>query len=313
MVRYSPPPSLRSHRFLIILGCALWIGSLFTCAYIVIGEERERRAWIKASTPITHTTMSLPDDQVCEVDGHIVNCGPCGKCSNRQDIKSYEETTTSLVAGTMKYCANIGIVFGWNRAFRCLQNRVRMTDDCTNCWILNAECHQSRCFHTCLKRHFFSFLPSMISSSDVTDRCVECKEGLCGPFLDQCAGATRRRVDETCSKVDWDYIRGSKPEASMQGSDELWEVNMCSEWPLFRNWDIYQGWLGLITVEAASRKKLIYGSFKTANLYHEESGMMMSSWMWMVPECHLVAISNFLEMELRSWWFRSALAGNIFL
>jgi hypothetical protein len=181
-----------------------------------VGEQAEIAHMVKVrNTPV----ISLGE---CKVDGHIVNCGSCGQCSNRDDIKLYEDLP-SLTAAIDK-CSKYAFLFGWYRAEECLRTKLPVSKTCTNCWMLNAECRKSLCFHICAKQSASRFFlsNSAANHSNFVDKCEECKDLRCGPYLDQCAGATPQRVGivssskdshstaatEACQTVDWNYIRG---------------------------------------------------------------------------------------------------------
>lgn len=211
MVRYVPPPDSLFQRCLIVSACAVWLLVLIGGMAFHVGERAEIAHVLKAQKA---TPLVLLDE--CEVDGHVVNCGKCGQCSNREDIRLYEDASSLTAA--IDECSKYAFLFGWYKAEQCLKSKLPISKSCTNCWMLNAECRISLCFHTCVKQHFFSFLSSASNSSPVVvDKCEEFKDMRCGEYLNVCAGATPERVGmamnsysktEACQKVDWNYIRG---------------------------------------------------------------------------------------------------------
>lgn len=192
----------------------LIIASFLVSVVLILGEERERKAW--AAVPSTLGMYTT--DETCRdhKSGNVLNCGHCGLCSNVHDIKIYHETRSTLT-GIMTECARGDWLFG-NDAFECLKQGAGMTDGCSKCWVLNYKCNIQNCLNTCVKQRFFPFLPSLTSwNSEPLDHCIACDEKLCGPVFVECAGANRRRVGvvsdierdngrEICSKVDWDWI-----------------------------------------------------------------------------------------------------------
>jgi len=216
------------HKLLLpLLKLTIFLFILFSVG-LILGEEQERQAWAEApSTLAMYTT-----DQVCteEASGNVLNCGHCGSCSNRHDIRIYHETQRTLT-GIMTDCARNDLLFGQD-AFECLKVKVNMTNDCTQCWVMNYHCNFQHCSRTCIKHRMLPFLPSLRSwDSDPLDPCYACDERMCGPGFVGCAGANRRRTGvvsdierktnrEICDKVDLDWILGKKEETMQAPSDE---------------------------------------------------------------------------------------------
>ncbi|KAI2493311.1 hypothetical protein MHU86_21232 [Fragilaria crotonensis] len=231
MVRYVPPPDSIFQRFLIIAACGLWLLLLIGGMSFYIGEQAEIAHMDKVrNTPV----ISLGE---CKVDEHIVNCGNCGQCSNRDDIQVYEDVPSLTAA--IDECSRYAFLFGWYRAEECLKKKLSLSKGCTNCWMLNAECRKSLCFHICAKQsasHFF--LSNGANNSSVLDKCEECKDLRCGGYLDQCAGATPHRVGiasssngsystaatDVCQTADWNYIRGVVVDAAAQTVENVDKV-----------------------------------------------------------------------------------------
>ena len=225
----APPDSL-FQRCLIVSVCAVWLLLVIGSMQFYVGEQAEIAHVLKGHN-INTTTVLL---DTCEVDGRVVNCGKCGQCSNRKDIQLYEDGSSLTAA--IEECSKYSFLFGWYRAEQCLMSKLPISKSCTNCWMLNAECRKSLCFHICAKQHYLSFLSSADQSTlllPVADKCEECKEMRCEEYLNLCAGATPQRVGiasnpysktESCSEVDWNYIRGvavvvDVDEAAQTGGD----------------------------------------------------------------------------------------------
>ena len=232
------------------------VSAAFLVQYIhlIVEEGRELQVWEKA--PNTLSLYSTPE--VCVDSGgsvrtvtweehseksRILNCGHCGKCSNRHDIKIYNETRETLT-GITTDCVKGGLFRGRNTDYtrQCFEEHSQLTAPCVDCWMLNVDCNWKFCFNTCLKQKVrpFRWLPSLYrrKHDSPMDPCLECDERMCGPLFIECAGANRRRVGvvsdiqrnvalEVCEKVDWDFILETTQAPIQeefdkhQGSDEL--------------------------------------------------------------------------------------------
>ena len=232
--------------------------------YLIVEEGRELQVWEKAPNTLSlystaevcveHDESSVNDDgstrrtmtrseEGRSENSHILNCGHCGKCSNRQDINIYNLTretltgiTTDCVKGGLFRCRNTDYIK------QCFQEQSQLTAPCVDCWMLNVDCNWKYCFNTCVKQKVrpFRWLPSLYrrKHDSPMDPCLECDERMCGPPFIECAGANRRRVGvvsdiqrnvelEVCKKVDWDYILESAQAPiqeemdKQEGSNEL--------------------------------------------------------------------------------------------
>mmetsp|Transcript_12142 Transcript_12142/g.25116 ORF Transcript_12142/g.25116 Transcript_12142/m.25116 type:complete len:250 (-) Transcript_12142:506-1255(-) len=199
------------------------------CAYIYIGEEVERQAWLKAPSTLSLYTT----DEICRSGetGSILNCGHCGACSNRFDILVYNVTAQNLTT-IMTQCAITGQFFGVSHTKACLQKNSNLSDSCASCWVQNAECNKKFCRRTCFHHKLLPFLPTWKSWDDPRlDPCITCDEKFCGPEFVKCAGANRRRVGvvsdlqrdmnlEMCSKTDWHFIMHGDRKDNISDSAE---------------------------------------------------------------------------------------------
>lgn len=211
---------------------------------LILGEERERQAWLQDAPSTLHLYATK---ETCTEDQHILNCGTCGNCSNRKDIRIYKETANTMTS-IMTQCSikAFFLHFGSNQyTFDCLTEKTSLSDECAKCWVSNAICNKQNCLATCTKGRLFPFLPSMAGAvwqkdenSNPLDPCHACDENFCGPNFVACAGANRRRTGvvsdidrdmgrEMCTLVDWDYIMGDDEAATtieqniQGGNDEL--------------------------------------------------------------------------------------------
>lgn len=174
------------------------------------------------ATGITTTLSNDHELTNANSSSHVLNCGHCGKCSNRHDIQVYEDTRNTLTKIATQctleaFYAGLDI----NHFKPCLEKHSQLSPPCVDCWVLNVECNWKHCFKTCVKHKAppFRWLPSYYqrSHSSPLDPCIECDERMCGPLFIDCAGANRRRVGvvsdlqrdanlEICHKVDWEWI-----------------------------------------------------------------------------------------------------------
>jgi hypothetical protein len=205
------------------IGLLIVLLSCVIVSFLLVGEEPERRRWEAAPTTLDLYTTG----EVCldPQSNHVLNCGQCGSCSNKHDIRIYYETRQTLTE-TMTSCGSGDFLFGID-AWQCLKEKAGMTDLCTSCWVLNYKCNIENCVNTCLKQRFFSFIPSLVKwQSEPLNNWIACDEKLCGPVFVACAGANRRRVGvvsdlqrdaelEICDRVDWDWMLGTNTDESL--------------------------------------------------------------------------------------------------
>ncbi|CAB9516267.1 expressed unknown protein [Seminavis robusta] len=214
-----------------VLCINLLAGFAAVSIFLIHGEEQERLKWVAApSTLPLYTT-----DEVCrdKESNKILNCGGCGGCSNRHDIKLYHDKRDTLT-GIMVECAQADFIFRGD-ALECLKERSGLTEHCASCWVLNYVCNTHNCIRTCIKHRYLPFLPSWNAwNSEPLDPCIACDEKLCGPVFVDCAGANRRRAgvitdierdnqQEICNKVDWDWVLGDDDEKT---EDKTKDQNM---------------------------------------------------------------------------------------
>jgi len=190
-------------------------------------EEEEEEGTLTAGAATTSSSSTMPYEEAKSLGpmAHILNCGHCGKCSNRHDIAIYNATRQTLTEITTQ-CTKGGLFRGRNMSYvkECLQHESQLTEPCVDCWMLNVECNWKNCFKTCVKHKVapFRWLPSYYQRehSSPMDPCIECDERMCGTIFVACAGANRRRVGvvsdiqrnfklEICSSVDWDWVQPS--------------------------------------------------------------------------------------------------------
>ena len=224
----SPKPTTSYRRVLPLISLGFFLLVTVFCLYFIIGEELERQAWLRAPSTLSLYTTT----EICTENGHILNCGHCGACSNIHDIRIYHETAQTLT-GTMTWCAFEGFFLGKDHTRQCLQEKSDLSTECAICWVGNSECNKRHCRRTCLHHRVFPFLPTWKAWDDPRlDPCITCDEKFCGPEFVACAGANRRRVGvvsdlqrdmdlEMCTKTDWDYV--------LSGDSEVKNSNPCKD------------------------------------------------------------------------------------
>ena len=126
---------------------------------------------------------------------NVINCGPCGSCSNIYDVKLYWITKDNLTEVT-RMCA-FKSLFSEKWGYECMKKKVGFTDECNKCWLENIKCDRKNCKWICL----WSMLnnESYVDDYGRLNKCLQCDEDKCGPAFKECAGANRRR---SCIKSD---------------------------------------------------------------------------------------------------------------
>lgn len=142
---------------------------------------------------------------ICAADGHsyaspeflppetpAVHGGPCGACSNAQDVRLLYETRFTLTE-TATRCAQRYVLMGRDAAKRCFQS-VGFTPACEECWLDNMGCTFVHCGGTCIKSRL---LREPNTPGGTLNACLACDERYCGEGFLRCSGATRRRMGIT--------------------------------------------------------------------------------------------------------------------
>jgi hypothetical protein len=148
----------------------------------------------------------------------IAHCGPCGYCSNIEDIKAFV-TTRKTVTAELKKCGKTAVIGTTDNLHDCVKDKVGFTDDCRTCWVENIECNAKRCLFSCMMTLFTGSLHqnSVPQAGDIgsLNRCLNCDEKRCGTSFVTCSGVARRRLgirsdierhpDELCPHVKFDW------------------------------------------------------------------------------------------------------------
>ena len=130
-------------------------------------------------------------EAACKDKTYALHAGPCGACSNPQDIYVLNVTKNTLTTTATK-CALLYLENdGEQKAFECMKESTGFTDSCNWCWIDNMGCDAVTCKTPC----------AIVKAKGEPDtdpdgnlnKCLACDENYCGdPFI-KCAGANRRR------------------------------------------------------------------------------------------------------------------------
>ncbi|KAG2494524.1 hypothetical protein HYH03_007291 [Edaphochlamys debaryana] len=159
-----------------------------------------------AGAPLTDEGLApgYRDPRVCGVDGttyasadeakaagtQVLNCGPCGECSNQQDLDLYLRTRTNLTV-LVRAC---GMRLIAKRRDKCLE-ALGFTPGCQRCYAENIQCDKKHCLWPCLVYTVRSWIwPAHGQQESLhSNPCLACDEANCGPAFLECAGANRRR------------------------------------------------------------------------------------------------------------------------
>ncbi len=165
--------------------------------------------------------QTLPNISVARTTPNtlVAHCGDCGKCSSPQDVLIYEDTKNTLTDTTTK-CAKLALIGGRRRATKCMQERVGLSEACTECWVDNIICTVKSCAFTCLWRQMTSWGESKSVGGELNE-CTKCDELRCGRAFLTCAGANRRRTgiisdierdfhQEVCTDADEAFWRNKE-------------------------------------------------------------------------------------------------------
>ena len=153
----------------------------------------------------------------------VAHCGQCGQCSTPHDVKIYDDTKNTLTDTTTK-CGKLALIGGRRRATKCMQERVGLSDACTECWVDNIICSVKSCAFTCLWRQLTSWGESK-SVGGALNECTKCDELRCGRAFLTCAGANRRRTG-IVSDIERDFHQ----EVCMDADEAFWRNKELRLW-----------------------------------------------------------------------------------
>ena len=158
--------------------------------------------------------------QAKENDVLVTNCGPCGACSNRDDVGRFRDLGDSMIS-TVAPCVVSYLVSSAGVARECMHRHVGLSRSCAACWVEDQGCLVAHCYYECvikLETWFSAFKsrdnskPQEAAWDDKNNRCLDCMETRCSkPYIDSC-GANRRMAgvvsdisrssEEICDKVN---------------------------------------------------------------------------------------------------------------
>jgi hypothetical protein len=159
-------------------------------------------ALLATSRPAGTTAPTRPDmpfSQVCGSDyktyatpataeaagAKVLHCGPCGKCSNAQDVKIHVSIADTFTDKSTE-CGNAYASFGGEKkATKCVKD-LGFSDGCTSCWMENFKCVYDNCKWDCAT--------SLMSKSKEPSEnaCIACAVSKCvNDKFNPCQGAFR--------------------------------------------------------------------------------------------------------------------------
>jgi len=158
----------------------------------IVQEMRHEEA-SKVSMEALDRNQSQPSSELPSDDTvMLAHCGDCGQCSNPRDIQIYNDTQHTLYKDSLA-CGKKGVLGGYNAAKQCMEERVGLTEGCTDCWVDNMICTAQKCLFSCVWHMLFHGNVHGGSQSESLNACTQCDEVRCGPQFLACAGANRRR------------------------------------------------------------------------------------------------------------------------
>lgn len=153
----------------------------------------------------------------------VAHCGDCGQCSTPRDVQIYDATKNSLT-DTATHCAKLALIGGRRRATKCMQDRVGLSEGCTECWVDNFICTITNCVFTCLWRQMTSWGEKK-SNGGALNECTKCDELRCGRAFLECAGANRRQTG-----IVSDIERDDDQEVCRDADEAFWRSQELRMW-----------------------------------------------------------------------------------
>ena len=147
------------------------------------------------STEIVFRTFESDIAAREEPNALIAHCGDCGKCSNPQDIATYDDTADTLYDTAVK-CAKKTLLQGRNKGADCML-KVGLTPACTGCWMDSIRCNLRKCAFICMWHGMFRSIDSNGGTAEnptSLNRCTTCDHARCRSSFLSCSGATRARL-----------------------------------------------------------------------------------------------------------------------
>ena len=158
-------------------------------------------------------------DDARQANMTIAHCGPCGFCSNLQDIKTFV-ATRKTVAMLAKQCGPIAVLGSYDELVNCLEGKIQFSRDCSVCWADNMKSTTAHCIFTCMKTLFTGFMANNnvanSGESGWLNQCLQCDERMSGPAFVTCSGVARRRLG-----IPSEIERNEAEQCSIAGVDWL--------------------------------------------------------------------------------------------
>lgn len=158
-------------------------------------------------------------DDARQANMTIAHCGPCGFCSNLQDIKTFV-ATRKTVAMLAKQCGPIAVLGSYDELVNCLEGKIQFSRDCSVCWADNMKSTTAHCIFTCMKTLFTGFMANNnvanAGESGWLNQCLQCDERMSGPAFVTCSGVARRRLG-----IPSEIERNEAEQCSIAGVDWL--------------------------------------------------------------------------------------------
>ena len=235
---FSPTDLIVFSKFEYYLGIIMSLASLFI-VIVNIGATHQVNI-VRANYSKVHDTLygQINEGEVCawsQIGGKIAtfsnktdalnagftiaHCGPCGQCSNWQDLRLQYTTRTYLAKESFR-CSKKSLVYGASAVHKCLQEEpIGFSDSCARCWTEDILCARRNCAFIFLQSNMINTVSNFEVGSD-TITSATCEEAMCELVFVPCSGANRRRMnitsmiarpgDQQCGivDVDWEEIFG---------------------------------------------------------------------------------------------------------
>jgi hypothetical protein len=153
-------------------------------------------AFSSTDTALPFQTFPTADD-ARKANLTVAHCGPCGYCSNLQDIETYVNTRRT-VAVSAKQCGPVSVLGSYDALVNCLEEKINFSRACTTCWADNMKSTAAHCLFTCMKTLFTGFMANNnvpdAGQSGWLNQCLQCDEKMSGTAFVTCSGVARRRL-----------------------------------------------------------------------------------------------------------------------
>jgi hypothetical protein len=166
-------------------------GVEYNCVVDVFNTDDDNDNRITSSLYDSYRTRTFQGSvqQAQELGLYVTHTGPCGMCSNLNDLSVYIDKALSL-RQLSTICGFAGIV-SKRSGMSCFEKLVGFTKGCSQIWYyntVNTRKHCSQCFY-----HTFAGTPLQSDAPycQMND-CLQCDENKSGPYFSKFAGRNRR-------------------------------------------------------------------------------------------------------------------------